>query len=315
MTTYLRHLVHHGPVLQGLGKTFMAARNQPRELTGQTAPNTPGPEVSSRLPARPPQLIADFVRHIGGNPKAYRDTVPPHLFPQWTFGLASQLMLPLPYPLMRIVNGGCRLEVHAPMPQGEPIDVTAQLENVDDNGRRAVITQKLVCGTNSAPAAMEARIYAIAPLQSKSTNGSSSGAQKTHTKKPKARVPMEARELAEWRLRSNAGLEFAALTGDFNPIHWIPSVARANGFKGTILHGFATMARAIEGIKTHYLLGGGRLRWVDVQFTRPLVLPGTVKLFVHSTNDEHQVFVGDAPGGPAYMTGTFEVSSDPEVGM
>jgi acyl dehydratase len=192
------------------------------------------------------------------------------------------------------------LDIHHPLPQGEKLDVTAQLERIDDNGRRAVITQKLVTGTKNAPSAIEARIYAVVPLNRK-------GADEPKKRKEPARVPTDAKLLTEWRLAKNSGLKFAALTGDFNPIHWIPAVARANGFKSTILHGFSTMARSMEGLESHYLLGSRSIKWIDVQFTRPLVLPKTVGLFVNITEDEKQVFVGDALGGPAYMTGTFDV--------
>jgi hypothetical protein len=40
----------------------------------------------------------------------------------------------------------------------------------------------------------------------------------------------------------------------------------------------------------------------DVRFTRPLVLPTEVGFYVEG----NQVFVGDAPGGPAYLVGTFQ---------
>ena len=303
MTILLKHVVHQGAVLKALFSTFRAAQKQGKQLSQAILPETPGETLNAELSPRSPALIADYVKHVGGNPKAYRDTVPPHLFPQWTFGIASKLLVNLPYPLMRIVNGGCRLEIHSPLPQGEPLEVSAQLEKVDDNGRRAVMTQRLVTGTKSAPNAIEARMYAVVPLKTK-------GEKTPKTKRAKPRVPEDAKLLTHWKLTKKSGLEFAALTGDFNPIHWITAAAKANGFKSTILHGFATMARSIEGLQKHHLLGAGSLRWIDVQFTRPLVLPATVGLFVRITDTEHQVFVGDAPGGPAYMTGTFEVAQD-----
>ena len=57
-------------------------------------------------------------------------------------------------------------------------------------------------------------------------------------------------------------LDFAKLTGDFNPIHWVPAYARASGFRSCILHGFATMSYAMEAIRSARAcaLGHGRCR-------------------------------------------------------
>ena len=41
---------------------------------------------------------------------------------------------------------------------------------------------------------------------------------------------------------------------------------------------------------------------VDVKFIKPLVLPARVGVYTR----DNQVWVGDAPSGPAYLTGTFE---------
>ena len=85
-------------------------------------------------------------------------------------------------------------------------------------------------------------------------------------------------------------------------MHWVPAYAKAFGFRNTILHGFGTMARAIEGLNRGLFAGDvDALKEVHVRFTRPLVLPAKVGLYVH----DQQLFVGDAPGGPAYLTGTY----------
>ena len=47
-----------------------------------------------------------------------------------------------------------------------------------------------------------------------------------------------------------------------------------------------------------------RIASIDTRFTRPLLLPAKVGLYI---DGEGGVFVGDAPGGPAYMTGTYEL--------
>jgi acyl dehydratase len=73
------------------------------------------------------------------------------------------------------------------------------------------------------------------------------------------------------------------------------------GFRGTILHGFATMARAIEGlVRARFAGDPARLRTFDGRFTKPLLLPARVGLYARGAD----VWVADAPGGPAYLAAT-----------
>jgi hypothetical protein len=145
-----------------------------------------------------------------------------------------------------------------------------------------------------------------------SGNGSSASsaarasAQVKHNGRPHA--PEDAREIARFRLGKNAGLSFAKLTGDFNPIHWIPAVARASGFRRPILHGFAELAFAWEGLNKN-LLGGDvhAIAELEMRLTRPLVLPHEVGLFVRG----RELFLADALGGPAYLSGTFRLRGEP----
>jgi acyl dehydratase len=297
MSLPTRHIRHQRRVMVSLAGTALSALRQRFGRAG--ALEVPGPELRQRLPAPPADLVRDYIRHVGGDPGAYRGTIPAHMFPQWGFPLAAKTLEGIPYPMMRVLNGGCRLESRAPLPAGEPLEVSARLVDIDDDGRRAVLHQRVITGTAKVPEAVIADLYAIVPLGAGKGGGSKNGA----AKKERARVPASARELAYWRLTSDAGLAFAMLTGDFNPVHWVPPYARAFGFKNPILHGFATMARAIEGLGRGLYAGAvDRVGVVDVKFTRPLVLPARVGLYV----DDRDLWVGDAPGGPAYLTGSFQ---------
>jgi hypothetical protein len=63
-----------------------------------------------------------------------------------------------------------------------------------------------------------------------------------------------------------------------------------------------TMARAIEGLNRARFAGDVHaIREIDLRFTRPLVLPARVGLYL----DGDRLWVGDAPGGPAYLEGQF----------
>ena len=119
-------------------------------------------------------------------------------------------------------------------------------------------------------------------------------------------VSVDARPIGDWKIPANAGLSFACLTGDFNPIHWLAPYAKVAGFGRTILHGFGTLAGALERIRKNAWAGDTQLPEVlDVRFTRPLKLPATVRIFI----DGHDFYVGQAPGGLALLKGSFGTHS------
>ena len=304
MSVRTKHVLSQGPVLKVLANTAVTALRQ--RLSSESS-DTPLPELPTRelvkvIPPRPKELVRDYVRHVGGDPSAYRGRVPAHLFPQWGFPLQAQSLANLPYPMFKVLNGGCRLEMNAPLPAAEPLTARAWLADIDDNGRRAVLHQVVATGTDAAPDAVVAHMYAIVPLGGGDKNDAPRSKDAAR-KKDKARVPADALELARWRLRLDAGLDFAKLTGDFNPVHWVTPYARMFGFRNRILHGFSTMARAIEGLNRNLFSGSANaLSVFDCQFTRPLVLPAKVGLYVH----DGKAFVGDAPGGPAYLVASYK---------
>lgn len=316
MTVPLKFVRYQGPVLRGMGEAALGALKQRLgRAPAAGAPTLPGPEHRSTVPPRPDALVQAYVRWAGGDPASYKGRVPAHLFPQWGFPLTGKLVDGLSYPMLAAMNGGCKLTINAPLPAGEPLEVVGRLEGIDDNGQRAVLDQKIVTGTRANPEAVVAHLYVFIPLgkgEGARKNGAATGkngAAKAQAKE-KPRVPVDARELAFFKLPSDAGLDFAKLTGDFNPVHWIPRWARAFGFKNVILHGFGTLARAIEALNRGLFAGRvDALEEIDVRFTRPLVLPARVGVYVRGS----QIWVGDAPGGPAYLEGSFKVRSRGEA--
>lgn len=299
-----KHVLAQGPVLKVLASTAVTAIKQQlnRGATPSSMPPLPSPVITQTIAPRSADLVRDYVRHVGGDTSAYKRRIPSHFFPQWGFPLQARTLEGVPYPMFKVLNGGCRLEMNAPLPAGEPLHARAWLADVDDNGRRAVLHQIVETGTAAEPQAVVAHMYAIVPLGGgDKSGGKDSGAPRKPTER--ARVPDHATELSRFRLRLDAGLDFAKLTGDFNPVHWVTPYARAFGFRNRILHGFATMARAIEGLNRNLFAGSTTaLSVFDCKFTRPLVLPAKVGLYI----DGDQAYVGDAPGGPAYLVATYE---------
>lgn len=284
------HLLEQGSNVSALVAAAWRARAKSGESGAKVA--LPGPRFSRVV--RPPSaaLVTDYVRAVGGDPQQYRGTLPPHLFPQWSFPLAAQALDGLPFPLTRVLNLGCALVAHAPIPAGTPLEVSAELSAYDDDGSRVVAEVRVTTGTRDVPVCLESVMRTYIPLGRRSSG-----------KKPREPevVPTDAVELSRQRIRADAGREFAWLTGDVNPIHWVPPYARAAGFRGVILHGFATLARAFEGLVRARVGHPSRLRRLDVRFARPLALPAEVGLYTL----RHQVFVAEGRMTRPYLSGEF----------
>jgi acyl dehydratase len=80
-------------------------------------------------------------------------------------------------------------------------------------------------------------------------------------------------QVARWRLGSDLGRRYAAVSGDYNPIHLHALTARLLGFPGAIVHGMWTKARCLAALAP--LLPPAYV--VEVAFKRPIVLPATVE--------------------------------------
>lgn len=292
-----RHILKQTDVIKTLAKAGVSSilrRHDPHA----PRPPSPGPWVETELAPRSDKLIDDYIRNVGGELSWYRESVPAHFFPQWGFPIAARAISKLPYPLARVMNAGCRIEQREPLPRGEPLWVRARLESLDDDGRRALITQRIVTGTQKAPEAIVADIRAYIPLAKKPKTNDRDRVREKPT------VDSEATELVFLQLGKKAGLDFAKLTGDFNPIHWLAPYAKMAGFRSPILHGFATLAHAIEALNHKVLEGDpARLSSIDVRFTRPLPLPARVGVYIA---DYGRIWVGDGPGGDAFLEGSFQ---------
>ena len=289
----LKHIVHQGPMISTVLKMIFSVLIGPLRRTRPIPEQLPEPPTEKTLPPLPDALIDDFVRTMGGNPETYKDCVPAHLFAQWCFPAVGSCIIDLPYSMAKMLNAGCRLEVKAPIPRGEALQVRANIESIDDDGRRAVVKVRVVTGTATQPEALVCLVSAIFPLRSSKGKGN----------KEKPSVPENATEIARLKFSKRSGLHFAFLTGDFNPVHWVRLYARLSGFRNVILHGLGTFAHTVETLNRTVLKGHPeRLTMLELRFTRPLVLPGTPAVYCC---DDGELYVGDAPGKMPYAMGSY----------
>ena len=94
--------------------------------------------------------------------------------------------------------------------------------------------------------------------------------------------------------------EYAAASGDRNPIHMANLSAKAFGFNKAIAHGMWTAAVAISNLEAQLPDA------VDytVRFGKPILLPAKVNLYTEKTDDGFDVSVLNRKKGYPHLTGT-----------
>lgn len=301
MSRYWQHIPNQAAGLRALGGLLQkAAFEAVRSNTdGNLKPPVVGMTVRRQVALPSLALQHSFVRFCGGDPSRYAGQTPPHLFCQWVLPAALSLAKRLPYPPLSVVNLGCSLRIEGPLPDRGQVSVHSTLTHVSEREDKVNLTFGLLT-LFEREVRLRAELRLLVRL-----SGASTKPRTAASKREPVLVPAGARELVRRRLGADAGLAFAQLTGDFNPIHWSKTYARTVGFPACILHGFGSFGIAFEGLVAGRLSGRFRdVRRIDANFTAPLVLPHEIGVF----SQEDKLWIGDAPLGPAYMAAQVELA-------
>ena len=93
---------------------------------------------------------------------------------------------------------------------------------------------------------------------------------------------------AEWRLGVDTGRAYAAVSGDFNPIHLSVLTAKALGLRRSIAHGMYAASRVLATVPSSKPYS---FSW-DISFDSPIFLPATVALEVLDRESEDGLWLG-----------------------
>jgi hypothetical protein len=117
---------------------------------------------------------------------------------------------------------------------------------------------------------------------------------------------------ASWRLSGDLGRRYAAVSGDYNPIHVHPLSARLFGFPRAIAHGMWTKARCLAALSERL----PRSFTVEVAFRRPILLPATVQFAEGPAADGGGTGFGvrDARRGTPHLDGLLVGTDGPPAG-
>ena len=205
-------------------------------------------------------LLAGYDRVCGFT---LRDDVPATWLHVQTFPLQAALMAEddFPFSLAGLVHVSNEMTQHRRVSVSENLRIKVWADNLRPHAKGAVFD-------------MRGEIHVGDELVWEGTSNYLATGAKVAGEPVKAeRLAAPAVEPSQmWRLPANLGRQYAAVSGDSNPIHLSAATAKLFGFPRAIIHGMWTHARALAAL-------GGRLPsayTVRVQFAKPILLPGRV---------------------------------------
>jgi acyl dehydratase len=176
-----------------------------------------------------------------------------------------------------------RIDMHRPLFLGETLDFRVQAEAARPHERGEQIDVVATATVDGSDVWVGRSTY----LHRSDTKSTSPPRTDEELPPPAALIRVDRR----------VGSDYAAVSGDRNPIHTNRLLARAFGFPRTIAHGMWSKARCLAALE-------GRLPdayTVDVAFKLPILLPATLAL---RTSGDWNVSLHDARSAKPHLTGT-----------
>jgi len=201
------------------------------------------------------------------------ETLGSHTVPTMASTMAyPEFMVNCGWDYKKVLHSEQKLELYRPMPKAANLLMSSKVASVIDRGpnRGAVIRVVTEARLKRDDTAM---FTAESTLIARGDGGfGGPGGQRVAPAKPPQREPDLSCDLL---LRPDQALLYR-LTGDRNPLHSEPAVARAAGFDQPILHGLCTYGVACRAIlKTICNYDFTLINGFDVRFSAP-VYPGDV---------------------------------------
>ena len=220
---------------------------------------------------------------------------PPLLVSQTLLSAVSTLTSYCPYPLLNVLNQGLKLKVLAPIQPNQPFSIRGQLVDASDDGYRAKIHSHVVLRDGIGKTILILDAFAAVVLKSRSQNSG----MPSH--------PIDWQNLHSWQVPEYAGVEFFLLTGDFNPIHTVPWLAKRTRFAGCIMHGYGAFSKIYAAIENQ----GVRIHEIETRFIKPIPLPSP-QLHIQIAQDvSSQLFRLVDNEGQVYQSGRYQLERQP----
>jgi acyl dehydratase len=209
---------------------------------------------------RPEQLVA-YQRLMGDT---VRDELPSVLMHGLGFPLALWLLSrpDFPLPLLGLVHLRNEVRHLRPVRPDEVLSVSASAEELRAHHAGTTVTVRTRLFVGEEPVWEGLSLYLAKGVRL-------AGSEVPPAPRREPLLPPAT--TARWRLDASTGRRFAAVLGDYNPIHLSALSAKALGFKAPIAHGMYLAGRALAQCAPH----GRGYAW-EIEFATPVFLPGTV---------------------------------------
>lgn len=146
---------------------------------------------------------------------------------------------------VKVLHAGQEIIVHKPLPPAATVIAETKITEVNDKGQRAgalIVSERTVSDKKTG----EDYCTLVTTILARGDGGF--GGERRPSPKTDMIPNREADEVCDLPTLAQQALIYR-LSGDFNPLHASPSVARDAGFKAPILHGLCTL-----GVLTHALM-------------------------------------------------------------
>ncbi len=197
-----------------------------------------------------------------------------------------------PLPLMGLVHLANRVEHLRPITLAQPVQVLVSAENLRAHRRGTQVDIRVMVLEDSAdPESLEEHAVLWRGVSTYLSRGihvvEETAPQAADSTRQEFVPPVKT---ASWRLSAGTGRSYAAVSGDYNPIHVSNLAAKALGMPAAIVHGMYSAGRMLEGREPE---GAGH-RW-SIDFAAPVALPATVAFAAEHVDAQQLRFTGWNP--------------------
>ncbi|GAA3056473.1 MULTISPECIES: MaoC family dehydratase [Actinomycetes] len=259
-----------------------SARSAVAPRSSGAADELPGHAVVARHPGASAQQLEQYRLLFGGEPfdGVHRRGLPSVLAHILAFpvqmGLLAEEAFPLP--LMGMVHLSNAVEHRRRVTVDEPVQIKAWTEGLRPHRRGtqfdAVVEVLADAADVGRPAESEVLWRGVSTYLSRGAHLAGRPGDGEPERQPESSEREEfipPAKTGQWRLGADMGRRYAAVSGDWNPIHISSVSARMLGMPRAIVHGMYAAGRMLEGREPDD--AGHRWR---ITFEAPMRLPGTV---------------------------------------
>ncbi len=237
--------------------------------------NTPLPEQGLRCwISLEPRRLEAYRQVCGYLDNGLLPATYPHVL---AFPLQMQLLTDpaFPFPLLGLIHLANRIRILRPMGNVSRVRVAVRVGNLQPHAKGAVFD--LVTTVDDQ----------LGPLWEAESRMLCRGAHVPGAPGvPPSISGVGLNEVSRWRAESDIGRRYARVCGDYNPIHLSAWSARLFGFPRAIAHGLWNKARTLAALSD--TLPAANIE-VTVQFIKPLLLPGEVRLLASAAGSSGEL--------------------------